>query len=52
MAAEIVEFDIEPEDSAELDRLIDAYGGDRDEFLREAIRVMSALAGAEGYEVP
>lgn len=52
MVAEIVEFGVEPEDRAELDRLVEAYGGDRDEFLRETIRVMSALARAEGYEAP
>lgn len=44
MPTEIVEIDIEPEDKAELDRLVEIYGGgDPSAFLREAMRVMSAL---------
>lgn len=44
MPTEIVEIDIEPEDKAELDRLVEIYGGgDPSEFLREAMRFMAAL---------
>ena len=48
MAAEIIEFAIQPEDKAELDRLVSIIaGGDRSKFLREAVRVMAARERAE-----
>lgn len=48
MATEIVNFDIDPEDKIEFDRLVEIYGGgDRSEFLREAIRVMATRERAE-----
>lgn len=51
MPTEIVEIDIEPEDKAELDRLVEIYGGgDPSEFLREAMRFMAALE--RGAQVP
>ena len=46
VVAEIVEFDIEPEDRAELDRLVEIYGGgDPSAFLREAMRFMASREG-------
>ncbi|MFT4213358.1 MAG: hypothetical protein QM622_01075 [Microbacterium sp.] len=43
MTTEIVEFDLEPDDVIELDRLAGIYtDGDRDALLREAIRIMAA----------
>lgn len=51
MSTEIVEIDIEPEDKAELDRLVEIYGGgDPSKFLREAMLVMASLE--RGAHVP
>lgn len=48
MATEIVQFVVEGEDRAELDRLVDHFGeGDRAAFLREVIRVMADRERAE-----
>ncbi|MBB2923190.1 hypothetical protein [Cellulomonas cellasea] len=48
MADEIIAFAVQPEDRAELDRLVAIVGGgDRSEFLREAVRVMAIRERAE-----
>lgn len=50
MAAETIGFAIQPEDRAELDRLVAIYGdGNRSAFLREAIRIMAARERAERF---
>ena len=57
MSGEIVEFSMDSHDVAELDRLAAIYAdGDRDAFLRDAIRFMASRERAErlqrkGYEV-
>lgn len=48
MAAETVEFTVRAADRAELNRLVDVFGGgDRSEFLREAMRFMAARERTE-----
>lgn len=48
MAAETIGFAVQPEDKPELERLVNKYGkGNRSEFLREAMRTMSARDRAE-----
>ncbi|MCL2423937.1 MAG: hypothetical protein FWD11_08630 [Micrococcales bacterium] len=48
MAAETVRFVVRQEDRAELDRLVEHFGGgDRSQFLREAIKVMATQERAE-----
>lgn len=48
MAARTIDFVVQPEDEPELERLIEIYGGgNRSEFLREAIHTMSARDRAE-----
>ncbi len=48
MAAKTVGFAISPEDRAELDRLVDRFGGgNRSEFLRAAMKVMTVQDRAE-----
>lgn len=48
MTVEIIDFIIEAEDLAELDRLVEHFGhGNRSRFLREAMRVMAARERAE-----
>ena len=48
MAAETIGFAVRTEDRPELDRLVDHFGGgNRSQFLREALRVMSIQERAE-----
>lgn len=53
MPSDVPEFVVLDVDVVELDRLATIYaGGDRDVFLREAIRVMAALEQAETHQTP
>jgi len=48
MAAETVGFAVQQEDRAELDRLVEHFGGgNRSKFLREAIKTMAIQERAE-----
>lgn len=48
MAAETVGFAVQEEDRPELDRLVDHFGGgNRSQFLREAIKIMAIQERAE-----
>lgn len=53
MTSDSPEFVVIDVDVAELDRLAAIYaGGDRDAFLREAVRMMAALERAEALQIP
>ena len=48
MTAETIGFAVRSEDRPELDRLVDHFGGgNRSQFLREALRVMAIQERAE-----